>query len=113
MNLSQVRKFALSLPAVTEEPHFNRTSFRVRGKIFVTADPIEPYIHVFVGESVREPMLAMHSESVEKLYWGTKVVGLRVSLKESESMLVKMLVKDGWESKAPKALLREVGGQMQ
>jgi hypothetical protein len=34
MTLSQVRRFALSLPETTEEPHFDRTSFRVRGKIF-------------------------------------------------------------------------------
>ncbi|WP_373521816.1 MmcQ/YjbR family DNA-binding protein [Aquiflexum sp.] len=33
-----VRSFALSLPEVTEEPHFEKTSFRVKKKIFVTFD---------------------------------------------------------------------------
>lgn len=30
------RKFALSLPEATEEPHFEKTSFRVKKKIFVS-----------------------------------------------------------------------------
>lgn len=30
---------ALSFPEVTEEPHFEKTSFRVKKKIFVTYDP--------------------------------------------------------------------------
>ncbi len=32
----EVRKFALSFEGASEEPHFNKTSFRVRGKIFAT-----------------------------------------------------------------------------
>jgi hypothetical protein len=111
MNLAQIRKFALSLPEVKEEPHFHRISFRVRGKIFVTADPNEPYIHVFVGEDVRDPILAIHPNCVEKLLWGRKVVGLRVSLKDSESGLVKELVSSGWQAKAPKALLKGLGSK--
>jgi hypothetical protein len=33
MTLSQAREIALSLPEVTEETHFHRISFRVRGKV--------------------------------------------------------------------------------
>ncbi|MDH4049230.1 MAG: MmcQ/YjbR family DNA-binding protein [Gammaproteobacteria bacterium] len=109
MNLSQVRKFALSLQAVTEEPHFHRTSFRVRGKIFVTADPKERFIHVFLGEQVREPMLAMHPDCLEKLLWGGKAVGLRVSLEHADSEVVRELVKKAWQAKAPKSMVREAG----
>ena len=36
--LDQLRTLALSLPEVTEEPHFEKTSFRVRKKIFATYD---------------------------------------------------------------------------
>ena len=83
MKLAQVRKYALSLPEVTEEPHFDRTSFRVRGKIFVTARPAETHIHVFVPEEHREPALALHPGQVSKLLWGGKVVGLRVELADT------------------------------
>jgi hypothetical protein len=32
------RKLALSFPEVTEKPHFEKTSFRVKKKIFATYD---------------------------------------------------------------------------
>lgn len=32
------RQLALSFPETTEEPHFEKTSFRVKGKIFATYD---------------------------------------------------------------------------
>lgn len=33
-----LRSFALSLPGTTEEPHFEKASFRVKKKIFVSYD---------------------------------------------------------------------------
>lgn len=36
--LEFLRSFCLSLPETTEEPHFEKTSFRVRKKIFATYD---------------------------------------------------------------------------
>lgn len=38
MNQEQLRTLALSFPETTEEPHFEKTSFRVKKKIFVTYD---------------------------------------------------------------------------
>jgi hypothetical protein len=106
MTLDQVRAFALSLPATTEEPHFDRTSFRVRGRIFVTARPGEGYIHVFIGERHREPALALHDRHVEKLVWGGKATGLRVRLARAPVALVRELVHAAWAERAPKALLK-------
>mgnify|MGYP000049967253 CR=1 FL=1 len=34
-----IRRMALSLPEAHEAPHFESTSFRVKGKIFATMDP--------------------------------------------------------------------------
>lgn len=39
MNCEQFRKLALAFPEATEEPHFEKTSFRVRKKIFATMAP--------------------------------------------------------------------------
>ena len=50
IDLDLVRRFALALPEATEEPHFDMTSFRVRGRIFATATPDEVQLHVFVDE---------------------------------------------------------------
>ena len=106
MTLDEARREALALPEATEAPHFNYTSFRVRGKIFATAPPDGTALHVFVGEDVREPTLALHGEHVEKLPWGAKIVGLRVALARAPKTLVRTLLRQAWEGKAPKSLLR-------
>jgi len=106
MNIGKVRKHALSLPEVTEEPHFQYSSFRVRGKIFVTVPPDEEHIHVFVGDEVREQALALHSAFAEKLTWGSKVVGLRIALAKAAPAVVGRLIGQAWENKAPKSLLK-------
>ncbi|MEO9801705.1 MAG: MmcQ/YjbR family DNA-binding protein [Reichenbachiella sp.] len=36
--IDHLRALALSFPETTEEPHFEKTSFRVKKKIFVTCD---------------------------------------------------------------------------
>ncbi len=38
IRFSTLRKTALSLPEVTEEPHFEKTSFRIKQKIFASYD---------------------------------------------------------------------------
>jgi hypothetical protein len=102
MKIDSVRKHAMSLEAVTEEPHHNYSSFRVRGKIFVTIPPDEDYIHVFVNEEDREPALAMYPEFVEKLLWGSKALGLRVHLLPAPTAVVKALVTKAYETRVMK-----------
>src|SRR3546814_12566704 len=80
MKIGPVRKQALSLPEVTEEPHFHFASFRVCGKIFITVPPEETHIHLFIGEEDRERALALYPEFSEKLMWGARVSGLRIAL---------------------------------
>lgn len=41
VTINTFRKLALSLPEATEEPHFEKTSFRVKKKIFATYDNIK------------------------------------------------------------------------
>lgn len=41
VSIDTFRKLALSFPDVTEEPHFEKTSFRVKKKIFATFDEIK------------------------------------------------------------------------
>jgi hypothetical protein len=102
MKLATIRTHALSLDAVTEEPHHTYSSFRVRGKIFVTIPPEETHLHVFVGEEDREQALAMHPDAVEKLFWGSKVLGLRVDLAKATPAVVKALVDKAYETRVNK-----------
>ncbi|MEJ8855168.1 MmcQ/YjbR family DNA-binding protein [Variovorax robiniae] len=108
MKFATVRKYAMALPEVTEEPHHHFGSFRVRGKIFVTTPPEQAHIHVFVSEQQREQALAMYPEFVEKLLWGSKVVGVRVTLALADTAVVKLLIRQAWKNKALKALLDPV-----
>jgi hypothetical protein len=104
MNISQLRRYALSLPEATEEPHFQYSSFRVRGKIFATVPPEADHIHVFVGEKARHAALAAEPDFLEELRWGKKVVGLRVLLTAAKGQVVNELLDEAWSSKAPKRL---------
>ena len=105
MRINEVRRFALSLPETTEEPHFHFSSFRVKGKIFATVPPDEKHLHVFVDDEKRDLMVATEPQAYEKLWWGKKVVGLRVILAKAKSGDVKGLLRSAWQSKAPKSLL--------
>lgn len=102
MKIDAVRKHAMALEAVTEEPHHQSSSFRVRGKIFVTVPPSGDAIHVFVGEEDRETALALHPEFIEKLFWGGKVVGLRVLLASASPVAVKALVAKAYATRVRK-----------
>ena len=100
--LARARAVALALPEATEAPHFQRSSFRVRGKIFATAEA--EFLHVFVGEEARAQALALHPGFIEKLPWGAKIVGLRIHLPAASERVVAGLLEQAWREKAPKAL---------
>lgn len=102
VKLSVIRTHALSLEAVTEEPHHTYSSFRVRGKIFVTIPPEATHLHVFVGEEDRERALAMYPAFVEKLFWGSKVLGLRIDLAHATPAVVKALVDTAYATRVRK-----------
>ncbi len=44
------RKLALSFPEATEEPHFEKTSFRVKKKIFATYDGVRNRVCIKLSE---------------------------------------------------------------
>ena len=104
MKYATVRTFALSQPEVTEQPHFDCGSFRVRGRIFVTVPPDERHLHLFLPEEEREQALALYTGFTEKLSWGRKVVGLRLVLAPAPAAAVKHLIRQARAAKAPKAL---------
>jgi hypothetical protein len=108
MQFDQVRHVALALPDTSEAPHFEYTSFRVRGKIFATAPPSEECLHLFVGEEDRVAMLALEPEFVEELIWGKKVIGLHITLARAKPEIVADLLRQAWFRKAPKRLTAQI-----
>lgn len=107
MKMRDVRRLALSFAEVTEEPHFESSSFRIGGKIFATLPPDGAHLHVFVDEPQRGLMVAVDPDAYEALWWGKKVVGLRVKVSVARSGDVEELLHAAWKRRAPKRLLDE------
>jgi hypothetical protein len=105
--LEQARRFALSLPEATQEPHFDVSSFRVRGKIFATVPPDEAHLHVFVDEEEITASVAENPAAFEPLRWGDRIRGLRINLAPAPESRVSELLEESWRRKAPKRLVAD------
>ena len=79
-SLDEARRLALALPEAGEQPHFDMTSFRVRGKIFATAPPGGGWLNVFLDEDEASAYVAEDPAAFQPLYWGQRHRGLRVEL---------------------------------
>ena len=102
MTLADVRDLAMHLRGTTESPHHRYTSFRVRGRIYATAPREGGFLHVFVDEEDRERMLRIEPAAYERLGWGKKIVGLRVTLERARRADVEALLRAAWQRKLPK-----------
>ena len=80
--LAQARKLALALPEVTEEPHHDMASFRVRGKIFATV-PDDTHLRVMVDEMEIRAAVAENPDVCEELYWGKRLACVVVNLRRA------------------------------
>src|SRR4051812_42389604 len=101
MTLEEAREFALSLPEVTEAPHFEMASFRVRGRIFATLPPGGDVLHVFVEDQAVRAAVAEYPTAFEELWWGKQLAGVRVTLAAAEAEVVRELLEEAWRRRAP------------
>jgi hypothetical protein len=108
MKFRDIRRFALSLPEAVEVPHFDRTSFRFRGKIFATAPADGSSVNVFVPEPEIRACVAEDPTTFRELWWGKHLVGLTIELRSAPGDLVLELVTESWRQKAPKRLIAEL-----
>ena len=106
-DLDSARAFALSLPGSTEEPHFDMSSFRVRGKIFATVPPDDEHLHVFVDEGEVQAAVAEDPAAFEPLLWGQRLRGLRIRIAAASNHRVAELLEESWRRRAPARLAAE------
>ena len=104
-DLVDARRLALTLPEVTEQPHFDMASFRVRGKIFVTMPPEGTRLHVFIDPLEVEGYVAQDPAAFEPLHWGDRLSGLRVNLAATPAAILAEIIEEAWRRKAPKRLV--------
>ena len=112
MTPDALRKFALSFPETHEEPHFERTSFRVGKKIFATMTPDgrEAMVKLPSPDDV-EGLLASHPDVFFSYgTWTTKNGALGVRLAKVETALLKPLVAGAWRGIAPKRAIAALDG---
>jgi len=105
--LAQARQLALALPEVTEEPHHDLSSFRVKGKIFATV-PDDTHLRVMVDETEIRAAVAENPDVCEELYWGKRLACVVVNLRRARTDLLSELLTDAWIRKAPKKLVNEL-----
>ncbi len=107
VRVTTVRRVALSLPASTEAPHHEMTSFRVAGKIFATVPPEGGRLHVFLDEDQVASYCAEFPGAVQELWWGKRLSGCMVMLNQANAELLRELLTESWRRRAPKKLLAE------
>ncbi len=100
---ADARALALALPEAVEQPHHDRVSFRVHGKIFATV-PDDTHWNVMVGEDEIRAAAAADPRACELLWWGKKLSAVRVHLATVDAAHFAELLTDAWRGKAPAAL---------
>jgi hypothetical protein len=98
-----VRRLALELPEAVEQDHHGRPSFRVGGWIFATQWD-EAYLNVMLDGPTTWTTVESHPGACAELWWGKRLRGVRVELARADEALVRDLLTDAWEQKAPKRL---------
>ncbi len=103
------RTLALSMTGSHEEPHFERTSFRVGKKIFatMTADGREAMVPV---QPIARCLVLLDSDPatyIDHGGWTRRLGSLGMRLSKANAKFVGELVQEAWERVAPKSRARK------
>ena len=105
------RKLALSLPEASEQPHFERASFRVGKKIFATMTAKGD--EAMVGVKPRDKLYALLKGQPDVFFsyggWTERNGALGVRLAKIDAAQMKALVVESWRRVAPKRALALLG----
>ena len=100
----EARSLALSLPDAVEQDHHGRPSFRVGGRIFATLWS-EQRMNVMLDEGGILTAIESAPDAGEQVWWGKRLTAVGVTLSQVDRELLRDLLTDAWEQKAPKRLL--------
>ena len=105
MTADDIRAIAHSLPGAEELPHFDRASFRVRGKIFCTLTPDGLQVMVKLPLEIKAAVEQAHPDAFVPLpgAWGRSgATLLTIAAMKPDEMAD--LVRLAWRQVAPKSL---------
>jgi len=103
------RKLALAFPEATEAPHFEKTSFRVRGKIFATLAPERDEAVLKLSPLEQTIFSDNGGDSVGPVpnKWGTQGWTL-IALRRAPTALVRDALACAYRRVAPASLRNEI-----
>jgi predicted DNA-binding protein (MmcQ/YjbR family) len=101
---AEFRALALSLPEAVEAPHFEATSFRVRGKIFATLGEGAGAV-LKLPPHIQEAVVQSDADTAGPVagYWGRQG-WTRIDYGRMESARLADLLRLAWRQVAPKKL---------
>lgn len=104
VSIETFRKLALALPNASEEPHFERTSFRVNKKIFATLD-VKKSLVCLLFDPIQQSVFSAYDKSI--IYpvpnkWGQKGATY-VELKKVRKDVLKDALEQAYNKIAVKA----------
>lgn len=105
-SFSFLNQYALSLPEATEEPHFEKRSYRVKKKIFATVSEQEGFFVVKLTE-MQQSLFCKWDESAchpVPNKWGLQG-WTRVYFEKVDEDFLKDIVKTSYSNVAPKKLV--------
>jgi hypothetical protein len=105
LTVEEVRQIALSLPGVEEHEHWNRPSFRVKGKIFLTLWPVEQRAVLKLALDVQRDLVKEEPGiySVVSGAWGQRGY-TSAHLQRIEAEEFTAVVERAWRQVAPRRL---------
>jgi predicted DNA-binding protein (MmcQ/YjbR family) len=108
LNAADIRALALALPAAEEAPHFEATSFRVKGKIFATMGEDEGRMTLKLDPEDQHNLVESNPDAIAAVegYWG-RSGWTTVIYGTLEPEFVTALLRMAWARVAPKKLLQQ------
>jgi hypothetical protein len=105
MTVAEARRLALALPEAVEQDHHGKPSFRVTGKIYATVPDAE-HMNVMLDEGGIVQAVQKLPRVCEEVWWGKRLAAVRVVLSAVDVEVLRGMLEEAWELKAPKRLLR-------
>lgn len=105
MDAEAIRQIALSLPEAVEQPHFEKTSFRVRGKIFATLTPDGARLWLKLPEEIKAALKASDPGAILPLpgAWDRGGSTL-IEVERMDAAKLADLIRLAWRQVAPRKL---------
>ncbi len=103
--VKQIQDVALSLPEAHEQPHFDKTSFRVGKRIFATLDAEAKTLVLKIPVDDQEVLLQSHPDVFATNAWSAQG-WLEARVAALDPDMLREVLEDSWRRIAPKRAIK-------